>query len=175
MIQAFFLLFEFESNLVSQNNCFLLWVREVASIFVAPIAAFTGVLRGLPVFAQKNIEFKFENKMPKNAKIKADQEMLRRVVDNLLSNAGKFTPTNGKILFTAEPYKNKRVLFSVEDSGAGVPKDKIEKIFDRYSQLDDRSKKGFGLGLAICRKIVELHNGKIWSESGECGVFRFFI
>lgn len=128
-----------------------------------------------PVFAQKNIEFKFENKMPKNAKIKADQEMLRRVVDNLLSNAGKFTPTNGKILFTAEPYKNKRVLFSVEDSGAGVPKDKIEKIFDRYSQLDDRSKKGFGLGLAICRKIVELHNGKIWAEAGECGVFRFFI
>jgi signal transduction histidine kinase len=60
------------------------------------------------------------------------------------------------------------VVFRVRDEGQGIPTDQLERIFERFHQVDDsnsRRKRGTGLGLAICRNIIEQHNGKIWAES----------
>lgn len=87
---------------------------------------------------------------------------------------------NGKVWLTAEKKLNNEVLFSVCDEGQGIPSDKLENIFERFQQVDSsdsRRKGGTGLGLTICRKIVEQHEGKIWAESilGQGSTFSFTL
>jgi signal transduction histidine kinase len=86
---------------------------------------------------------------------------------NLLGNAIKFSRRGGRIEFAAERPPGS-VLFRVKDEGRGIPKDKLERIFERFEQVDAsdaREKGGTGLGLAICRSIVEQHGGRVWAES----------
>mgnify|MGYP001800245060 FL=1 len=64
--------------------------------------------------------------------------------------------------------ENSEILITVQDTGSGIPSDKLEIIFERFQQLDSsdsRNHEGTGLGLAICRSIVEMHGGKIWADS----------
>jgi len=108
--------------------------------------------------------------------IMADEEKVKRILANLISNAIKYTPSGGQITVAAELQKN-QVQVSVADTGPGVPPDERERIFERFAQISDNSPrgKGFGLGLAFCRLAVEAHGGKIWVESGENNVGSRFI
>lgn len=91
-----------------------------------------------------------------------DRAKFARVVANLLSNAFKFTPENGRIRCSVERLPDERLLLSVQDNGPGVPDAMKAPIFDRYSQGEDElSSKGSGLGLNIVKEFVELHRGTI--------------
>ncbi|MEM6451675.1 MAG: ATP-binding protein [Cyanobacteria bacterium P01_D01_bin.105] len=97
----------------------------------------------------------------------ADPDYIVRTLTNLLGNAIKFSQPNDIIRLSVQPEQAK-ALFCVEDSGQGIPHNKISKIFERFQQVDSsdsRAKGGTGLGLTICRKIVEQHGGRIWAES----------
>ena len=101
---------------------------------------------------------------------------------NLVQNALKFTKEGDTVKITAgiiEESGAREIGISVEDTGKGIPPDSLIKIFDKFYQLDKDSfarKQGIGLGLALCKEIVELHGGTIWAESeGEGRGSRFFI
>jgi PAS domain S-box-containing protein len=99
----------------------------------------------------------------------ADQSRLRQILINLLSNAFKFTLKGGVVL-TVRQTEPDFLVFSVADSGIGIPKDKIERLFQSFTQLDDAMNKRFGgagLGLAISKRIAELMGGTIEAESEE--------
>lgn len=98
-----------------------------------------------------------------------DAVRIRQVLDNLVSNAVKFTPPGGRIeVSVAASPADGSAVFTVQDSGPGIPESEQTKIFDRFYQVSrpsTRSTTGFGLGLAISRELVELHNGHLWVES----------
>ncbi len=117
---------------------------------------------------------------PIDIEILVDSDYIVQALTNLLSNAIKFSLTDGTVWLTAESKSNTEVLFSVRDQGQGIPSDKLESIFERFQQVDSsdsRRKGGTGLGLTICRKIIEQHEGKIWAEStlGEGSTFSFTL
>jgi len=118
------------------------------------------------------IEMKCPEDLPK---VLADHSRLEQVVVNLLHNAIKFTPSDGNIVLAAT-LEDKNILFSVKDTGIGIPKDDLTRIFERFYKTDRaRSSGGTGLGLAIARHLVEAHGGKIWAEStGETGSTFYF-
>jgi PAS domain S-box-containing protein len=98
----------------------------------------------------------------------ADPDRVLQTLTNLLSNAIKFSPSGGTVRVEAEPRGTDAVLFRVRDEGRGIPADKLDRIFERFEQVDAsdaREKGGTGLGLAICRSIVQQHGGRIWVES----------
>jgi signal transduction histidine kinase len=99
--------------------------------------------------------------------IEADKEKVRVILDNLLSNAIKFTPTGGqvRIMLSSRPGE---VKVTVADNGVGIPAKDLEKIFDRFYQVEDhmtRRHGGMGLGLSIVKGLVELHGGRVSVES----------
>lgn len=106
---------------------------------------------------------------PLNQDIYADPDHIMQALTNLLSNAIKFSATQGTIWLTATMQEHK-VLFEVKDQGRGIPQNKLEEIFERFQQVDAsdaRQRGGTGLGLTICRQIIERHGGQIWAESVE--------
>lgn len=117
----------------------------------------------------------------------ADDQRIHQVLTHLLNNAIKFSPTGTTIWLTVSKYSSSAtdqtepaVLFSIRDQGPGILSEKLDAIFDRFLQgdsSDTRSQGGAGLGLAICRKIIEQHGGKIWAESipGEGSCFYFTL
>jgi signal transduction histidine kinase/DNA-binding response OmpR family regulator len=101
-----------------------------------------------------------------------DQEHLEKVLDNLLSNAFKFTPGGGRIKVAAAEGSDedgtRSVSISVKDNGEGIPKDQLDAIFDRFHQVDGlhvRATKGTGIGLALVKELVELHHGSVRVDS----------
>jgi signal transduction histidine kinase len=100
--------------------------------------------------------------------LQCDPDRIIQVINNLLSNAFKFVPQeNGKIELGTK-IDNKSVIFSVKDNGIGIPKDKQDSLFKKFYQIDTalgRKAGGSGLGLVICKGIIESHKGKIWIES----------
>ncbi len=97
----------------------------------------------------------------------ADAERARLVVTNLVHNAVKFTPSGGRITVAVEPVEDD-LLFSVQDTGVGIPAEDLARIFERFYKADRaRSGGGTGLGLAIAKHIVQGHGGRIWAESVE--------
>jgi len=100
--------------------------------------------------------------------IVADERKLKQIIYNLLSNAIKFTPENGHIGLEVKRKNDKEILFSVWDNGIGIEEKDKAKIFQEFTRIDSsysRKSEGTGLGLALTRKFVELHGGKIWFES----------
>lgn len=98
----------------------------------------------------------------------ADADYIVQALTNLLSNAIKFSQPGGLVWLTAAANGDAQIRFQVQDQGQGIPADKLERIFERFHQVDSsdaRKKGGTGLGLTICRKIIEQHEGKIWAES----------
>jgi two-component system, NtrC family, sensor histidine kinase KinB len=95
------------------------------------------------------------------APVKADRRALRSILDNLLSNALRYTPEDGEILLSAEEIKD-FVQFSVRDTGYGIEAERLGRIFDRFNPF---SEKGTGLGLALVRRLVESLGGQIAVES----------
>jgi signal transduction histidine kinase len=110
--------------------------------------------------------------------VRADERKIRQVVLNLLSNAIKFTPEGGSINVRAMPGDGV-VEVSVSDTGVGIAPEDQEAIFEEFRQVGTAAKKveGTGLGLALSRKFVELHGGRIWVQSqvGEGSTFTFTI
>jgi signal transduction histidine kinase len=107
-----------------------------------------------------------------------DVRRVGQVLENLLSNAFKFTASGGEISITARAWGDAEVVWWVKDSGAGIPHEEFDHIFDKYRQVSSgqsSSHSGTGLGLAICKKIIEAHGGRIWVESEEGKGSTFFV
>jgi PAS domain S-box-containing protein len=105
-----------------------------------------------------------------------DQDFMRRVLINLIDNAIRFTPAEGTVLVEAMECPDS-LLIHVADSGTGIPPEQRERIFERFSQIKGnaplRGSKGHGLGLTLCKLVIEAHGGRIWVEndsplSGAC-------
>ncbi|HEX9219139.1 MAG TPA: PAS domain S-box protein [Gemmatimonadaceae bacterium] len=94
----------------------------------------------------------------------ADTARIQQVLSNLVGNAVKFTPRNGRITVCAERIDGE-VRFGVIDTGPGIPPEQVPHIFGRFWQAKTSDRRGIGLGLAIAKGIVEAHNGRIWVES----------
>jgi len=108
-------------------------------------------------------------------KVRGDQPRLEQVLVNLIHNAIKFTPPGGEVILSARE-DGSFVCFSVQDKGAGIPADDLERIFERFYKADPaRSSGGTGLGLSISRHLVEAHGGRIWAESVEGRGSTFFF
>jgi len=107
----------------------------------------------------------------------ADKNMIDTVIRNLMTNATKFTPQNGKIVISTRSY-DKYVEVSVRDTGVGIPGEQLDNIFridSKTNTLGTEKETGSGLGLILCKEFVENNGGKIWVESkvGMGSIFRF--
>jgi PAS domain S-box-containing protein len=126
----------------------------------------------------KNKKINFTIKYPKNLSLNSDKQRLRQVLDNLIRNSVDFVPMkDGRILVEAK-IKEKNIIFSVQDNGPGIPKEKQSHIFKKFYQIDTsatRKHGGTGLGLVICKGIAEGLRGKIWLESEFGKGTTFFI
>ena len=108
----------------------------------------------------------------------ADVRRISQVLENLLSNAFKFTPSGGEVSIGARSGSDAEILWWVKDSGVGVPREEFDHIFDKYRQVigsQQSGHNGTGLGLAICKKVVEAHGGRIWLESEPNKGSTFFV
>ena len=124
-----------------------------------------------------HIGFRFETEP---APVWADEERILQVLNELVSNALKFSPPETVIRLAAHPFGTSEVCFTVEDQGRGIAAEKLDRVFDRFQQgdaSDSRALGGTGLGLALCRSIVEQHGGRIWAEStpGQGSRFHFTL
>jgi PAS domain S-box-containing protein len=111
-------------------------------------------------------------------KIKADSDLMERVIMNLVSNAIKFTPSEGRVDIIGEDLPD-RIQITVADTGRGIPEDYLDRIFDKFQQvgMGNGEKRGSGLGLTIAKYGIEAHLGKIWveSEMGKGSRFSFWL
>jgi PAS domain S-box-containing protein len=101
----------------------------------------------------------------------ADPVFLNQVIENLLDNALKFSPRGTQVQVHAWT-QDQQVMITLADQGVGIPSDELNKIFERFYQVDGSATRkfgGMGIGLALCRAIVEAHSGKIWAESNGQG------
>ncbi|PWE46411.1 histidine kinase [Pseudomonas prosekii] len=127
-----------------------------------------------PLALDKDIEISFHAEP--QLKINADPERLFQVLSNLVGNAIKFTPRSGKIGVVAMA-SGDEIVFSVRDTGEGIPPDQLPYVFDRYWTVKEGNPSGTGLGLYITQGIVEAHGGRIeaQSEVGRGTEFRFTV
>ncbi|MGK7945190.1 MAG: histidine kinase [Microcystaceae cyanobacterium] len=108
----------------------------------------------------------------------ADEELIRKVIVNILENAIKYTPEQGSITLSILHKTRQKVQVSISDTGLGIPEEKQEQIFEGHFRLQrDQTKEGYGLGLALCRKIILAHYGRIWVDSvpGKGSCFHFTL
>jgi len=115
-------------------------------------------------------------------RVESDEKRTVQVLVNLLSNAIKFTPKGGRIQVRVQPHRiagENFALFSVKDSGPGIPKKDHEKVFEKFVQVaaGERLVGGTGLGLAIAKALVHLQRGQMWleSEEGKGSTFLFTL
>jgi len=110
--------------------------------------------------------------------VKADPGLIHRALGNLVANAMNFTPAGGSVTVRAEK-DGAFVRFEVSDTGAGIPADKLERVFESFYQVSETEplarERGSGLGLTICERIVREHGGRIWAESELGKGARFFF
>jgi signal transduction histidine kinase len=118
-----------------------------------------------------------------------DLDLVSRVLQNLVSNALKFTPRNGQVIVGAAPAaaevletrlpgRGDGVLFTVRDNGPGIPDDERERIFEKFGVVESRKagiKVSTGLGLAFCKQAVRAHRGAIWVENAPEGGSLFSV
>lgn len=155
-------------DLDKQETEFAPLASEIVKMF-EPLSAEMGLKLGIEV--------------PSNLpKIFVDPNKLKQVITNLTSNAMKFTLQGGTVTIIAHPQDENFIYAGVKDTGIGIPKDKISKVFEKFTQVKEAQQtskkiKGTGLGLTIAKNIVELHGGKIWieSEAGKGTTFFFTI
>jgi signal transduction histidine kinase len=107
--------------------------------------------------------------------VNGDNEMLRRVVINLLENAIKFSPQHRTVTIAAKQ-SGMNVTVWVEDQGPGIPTEQKDRIFAKFVRLkNEGTAKGFGIGLAFCRLAIQAHGGSIWVENANTGGSRFLF
>ena len=100
--------------------------------------------------------------------IEADPERVRQVITNLLTNSLKFTHSGGEIVLRGT-FDEQNITIEVQDNGPGLTKGEVDRLFQPYyrKESDREHLSGLGLGLALCKTLVELHGGKIWAKSQE--------
>jgi signal transduction histidine kinase len=123
---------------------------------------------------EKNLSIQVN--IPQGLHLYADRNALHDIFINLLSNAFKFTDDGGQVSIIATQ-KDQSILLEIRDTGIGIPEDKLQMIFDEFSQVEGGKYGGTGLGLAITKRLVEEHEGNIWVESqlGKGSTFYFTI
>lgn len=137
---------------------------------IAEVLSVTGALAEV-----KNIQLRCE--VPATLFAYGDRTRFKQVLFNLVSNALKFTPRSGRVRVSAQRYYGE-IRFCVSDTGIGIPREQQNSIFDEFEQISPaRSdvRGGAGLGLAITKRLVELHGGRIWVDSKLGAGSRFFF
>jgi signal transduction histidine kinase len=133
------------------------------------IANAVAIVQPLLAAKRQTLEVRLD---PSAGLVRIDRLRFEQVLINLLSNAQRYSPPGGHVTVSTERRGSNEILIAVEDSGSGVNKTDAEKIFEPFYR-GDRS--GLGLGLAIAKSIVELHNGRIWVEPGSMRGSRFCV
>ena len=142
------------------------------------LGGFMDELKENNMHLMKNKKINFTLKYPKNLNLNTDKQRLRQILDNLIRNSVDFVPIKDGMISVEVKIKEKNIIFSVQDNGPGIPKDKQSHIFKKFYQIDTsatRKHGGTGLGLVICKGIVEGLEGKIWLESEPGKGTTFFI
>jgi histidine kinase len=113
---------------------------------------------------------------PNLPRVFADHQQIQRVIINLLTNAIRATPAGGMITVRGAQ-RGSEVVFSVTDTGAGIPREYLSRIFEPFVQVPNAPQGGSGLGLTIARRIVEAHGGRltVQSEPGRGSTFTFTV
>ena len=147
---------------------------SLGPIIQSAVAKLTSIAR------RKKIKIQLKS-LPDLPLVNIDEERISQVLENLIGNALKFTPKKGRVVIQTRPLKRDRsfVGVTVTDTGAGITRENIRVIFDKYSRIDDgeQTVPGTGLGLSIAKYIVEDHGGNIWvkSEPGKGSTFYFTL
>jgi two-component system sensor histidine kinase GlrK len=138
------------------------------------------VLKLAPIARRKKIDL--ELKPPSDLPpAKLDAERISQLMENLIGNALKFSSEGGKVILSArvKNYGRQFVEVAVSDTGCGIPKENLERIFDKFKRIDRgrETDRGTGLGLAIAKHIIADHGGKIWAQSqlGKGSTFYFTL
>lgn len=142
------------------------WLRQVVGLWQARVDQ-----------AAQGVQFQLD--MPGSLPpISADPDQLWQVFEDLLDNAVKFSPDGGEVRIRVQP-DDHQIIVVVSDDGIGIPSDKLDQVFNRFYQVDEaatRRFRGLGIGLTLCRAVVEAHGGRIWAESpGEGQGSTFFV
>jgi signal transduction histidine kinase len=117
--------------------------------------------------SERNTALFIEEDSDQEVEIFADNIRFRQVMINLVNNAIKFTE-RGKIAIRAQMQDKDTVLITVKDTGIGIPEEKLDDIFQEFTQVDTSTTRkvgGTGLGLPISRRLIEMHGGRLWAES----------
>jgi signal transduction histidine kinase len=130
-----------------------------------------GVHGGLA--AAKRVELEVNVSQP-DLTVSGDSRRIAQVLDNLVGNAIRFSPPEGRVHIAAEP-EGAMVHFQVKDSGPGISAAQLPHVFERYWRAQRQTGTGIGLGLYIARNVVEAHGGTIWAENQEGAVFHFTL
>ena len=128
----------------------------------------------------KEKQIKFVNSTQENLSLWSDKNRVRQVIDNLIQNAKDFTPKNDGMIEIGAKSEDNKIIFYIKDNGIGIPKEVQPIMFKKFYQVDAshrRKHSGTGLGLVICKGIIEGLGGKIWfeSEPGKNTIFYFSI
>jgi signal transduction histidine kinase len=179
---------EYVEDILSSGNHLLSLINDVLDLSkveagqieleVAPFSLREAVERGVVMIrerASKNGVALASEVAPEAHVVTADERRIRQILFNLLSNAVKFTPAGGRIDVSAARV-NGEIHVAVADTGSGIAPDDLDRIFEEFQQTDAGAKQqeGTGLGLALSKRLVELHGGRIWVES-ELGVGSRFV
>jgi two-component system phosphate regulon sensor histidine kinase PhoR len=125
----------------------------------------------------KQITLNFEEPTEQIPFVIADQMIVRDILLNLIENALKFTPPGGTVIASSRQL-DEEVFIQIQDTGPGIPKDAMPNLFTKFYTVPNTiTESGTGLGLYICKSLVELHHGKIWTDSveGKGSTFSFSL
>jgi len=179
---------EYVEDILSSGNHLLALINDVLDLSkveagqieleLAPFSLREAVERGVVMIrerASKNGVALAAEVEPEAQVVTADERRIRQILFNLLSNAVKFTPAGGRIDVSAARV-DAEIQVAVADTGAGIAPQDLDRIFEEFQQTDAGAKQqeGTGLGLALSKRLVELHGGRIWVES-ELGVGSRFV
>ncbi len=141
---------------------------EINPTWVDFVSFFNHIIDRFEMTKERHITFK--RMLPDKAMfIKVDEDKLTQVIDNIISNALKYSPEGGQVTFRLKVL-DEQIQISISDQGLGIPKENLEKVFERFYRVDKartRRLGGTGLGLAIAKEMIGAHGGDIWARSVE--------
>jgi signal transduction histidine kinase len=182
---------EYLDDILSSGNHLLSLINDVldlskieagqAELQVAPFSLQDALERGVSMVREQATAEGVQVTLHRNGSLdvfSGDERRIRQVIFNLLSNAVKFTPEGGQVDVCAERVDGE-MRVSVTDSGPGIAVEDRERIFEEFQQTDAaaQQREGTGLGLALSKRFVEMHGGRIWCESevGRGSTFEFTL